>query len=695
MKKKTYYTIAQAAEFLGVHPETLRRWDRSKKLEAEKINKRGDRRYDLELLTRFKEMIRLETEDKNEALERIDQSLTKLEGVAETAKYDHALGDHFREARDLSTYILEDEEKAQQFQTLISLFSFQVEDDEFKPKMSGTDEKGNFWQFPNFNDFTDKDIFYLASLLDIFCHPRIRSRIAHFLWVTKRDYKAAQVAVDEYLELSKWLSARIRENPEDLTGLNIERILKNAYDLAKKVNYKVPDVSKEIAHTILNFDNTNASRWAVTIRLLRFCLDHKDEYQEDFWANAVKICRKMAQEQEEKNNLDFARKFLSLGEKIEKIIFDIENTTWRQRIALTFELDAQKHKNSFVESDYLIKAITQYKQLGYTKKATKLESQLAEAKKNMKFETFSQTIDLTDFITEIRRRFKAIVQKESKELLLIRLTSDRSILPKMEKVKEHAEDTEGHAVFRSLFSTVIIDEAGNMPRKYETEEEKQYFTLMEQYQFSLMTTDPLLRVLFEELIEAEKIDVDSVLKHMTEHLWYGKEYDMRNAETGQVIEKRRKWVSSLLPGITAYINCLKCIKAGNEEEARDYLVLAVDTLTPKIEGLIREFYEKIGRPIDRIKTERGKAGKQVTERKDINELLRDPEAEAIFGEDLLFLMKYVLIEVAGINLRNKVAHSLIFRENYRLFYAHMVFLIILRIGAYEFNSIQPKDNTEV
>lgn len=37
--------IREAADMLGVNPETLRRWDRSGKLPAIKISQRGDRRY--------------------------------------------------------------------------------------------------------------------------------------------------------------------------------------------------------------------------------------------------------------------------------------------------------------------------------------------------------------------------------------------------------------------------------------------------------------------------------------------------------------------------------------------------------------------------------------------------------------------------------------------------------------------------
>lgn len=45
--------IREAAELLGVNPETLRRWDNEGKLVAVKVSKRGDRRYKPEDLNRF------------------------------------------------------------------------------------------------------------------------------------------------------------------------------------------------------------------------------------------------------------------------------------------------------------------------------------------------------------------------------------------------------------------------------------------------------------------------------------------------------------------------------------------------------------------------------------------------------------------------------------------------------------------
>lgn len=45
--------IREAAEMLGLNPETLRRWDREGRLVAIKIGKRGDRRYKKEDIENF------------------------------------------------------------------------------------------------------------------------------------------------------------------------------------------------------------------------------------------------------------------------------------------------------------------------------------------------------------------------------------------------------------------------------------------------------------------------------------------------------------------------------------------------------------------------------------------------------------------------------------------------------------------
>lgn len=54
MNQKTkLLRIKEAAELLGVNPETLRRWDNEGRLKAVRIGKRQDRRYKLEDLQKI------------------------------------------------------------------------------------------------------------------------------------------------------------------------------------------------------------------------------------------------------------------------------------------------------------------------------------------------------------------------------------------------------------------------------------------------------------------------------------------------------------------------------------------------------------------------------------------------------------------------------------------------------------------
>jgi len=45
--------IREAAEMLGINPETLRRWDNQGRLQAVRMGKRKDRRYKLEDLQKI------------------------------------------------------------------------------------------------------------------------------------------------------------------------------------------------------------------------------------------------------------------------------------------------------------------------------------------------------------------------------------------------------------------------------------------------------------------------------------------------------------------------------------------------------------------------------------------------------------------------------------------------------------------
>jgi hypothetical protein len=50
----------------------------------------------------------------------------------------------------------------------------------------------------------------------------------------------------------------------------------------------------------------------------------------------------------------------------------------------------------------------------------------------------------------------------------------------------------------------------------------------------------------------------------------------------------------------------------------------------------------------------------------------------------LLLFKYVLVEKAGLNLRHKIAHCLMSFPEYNTTYMHLLILVLMKLGKYDF-----------
>ena len=79
-----------------------------------------------------------------------------------------------------------------------------------------------------------------------------------------------------------------------------------------------------------------------------------------------------------------------------------------------------------------------------------------------------------------------------------------------------------------------------------------------------------------------------------------------------------------------------------------------------------------------------KKGRNIVREKDINWLLREVPVKSLFDEDDLLFFKYVLVEKAGFNLRHKIAHCLMDYRGYDILNMHLLILVLLRLGRYDF-----------
>lgn len=109
-----------------------------------------------------------------------------------------------------------------------------------------------------------------------------------------------------------------------------------------------------------------------------------------------------------------------------------------------------------------------------------------------------------------------------------------------------------------------------------------------------------------------------------------------------------------------------------------------------MEGMVRDFLQILGSTTTESKQKR----KQITiESRSLDKLLEDKLLADYLGEDDVFLIKYILTEKGGWNLRADVAHALLSPKEYTVAQFHLLILIVLRLSKFQIapaESIQDK-----
>lgn len=106
-------------------------------------------------------------------------------------------------------------------------------------------------------------------------------------------------------------------------------------------------------------------------------------------------------------------------------------------------------------------------------------------------------------------------------------------------------------------------------------------------------------------------------------------------------------------------------------------------LIPQIENSIRNLLEGNGYVITSKMSSSG-----VQKEKDLNELLVDDNVIKIFGEDIIFVLRAVMTEEYGGNIRNLLAHGLLNYEQLQSSQSAFCWWLVLRLSMTPFlNSI--------
>ena len=374
---------------------------------------------------------------------------------------------------------------------------------------------------------------------------------------------------------------------------------------------------------------------------------------------------------------------IAIEQKRNKPVTDLLNYKAQlyEKLATYAERKANLACVSFAEN-----ALRIYQQINLPDDISRLEKYYTELRGKFRLSEIRQVFP-KEYVDNMNERIlKAVDNNDERGIIHHFVTS-----PWYDKIKnikdrsiELSKDT-----FYSLFPTSIMDKFGNTVDVFYTDEEKERYNFWNSYTFNFQIGTQTMHRFFIEAYKAKKLNYESVLSYL-EGTWFN-EIIVRNYH-GQAVDV--KPIDTLKPALKRLFEELDRFFADNNYQCE--FVTVTDSLTLKVEGLLRYFCEKIG--IATFKTRQKGPDKLVME-KLLDDLLADiahepplkPGQKTNFDEEDRILIKYVLAEKAGLNLRNAVAHSLMDIFEYSFELVIILFCIIIKLSKYKI--IETKGDT--
>ena len=480
-------------------------------------------------------------------------------------------------------------------------------------------------------DFSADELHVIKQLIESVQDAELRSRLADILWVRQGDASVASLAVDSYLSSALHLKDVIQ------WADGYDR-LKRSFDIAVFLGKETKAYRKTIDYLQKQLSEFGAEEptpwWAKLINLL---LDAGEGNASRF----ASICGTSAQRCETAEQWETARLYWQVKARCETAAGQDKN----REMALKHASDTYVKQADVVQSE--AQPITDHalelmrsameslaKVPGNEQAVIELKKQVdaLELKRNdapMKKPSRMDPAGITQWARD---------QVKSKDLraALIAL-ANLAETPKPAELEEQVDAKTGRMPFQYLISTVGMDQEGkassHAPAAF-TGDTREIRTAKEAELYQEAARNRQIAVL--ALIDPARRQV------LSEHVVRLDDWRAFTTDNPFVPVGREEIFAR---GMDAGMN-------------GDFLV-AVSLLTPQVENAVRIVLKKAGVVTSKIDM------RNVEQERVLGALLDMDEAERVFGRDLMFDLRGLLVEKFGSNMRNELAHGLLDLDDFK------------------------------
>ncbi len=476
-----------------------------------------------------------------------------------------------------------------------------------------------------FQNLTDEHLDFLAEIASDISDAELQARVADILWVRRRDYRMAQLAVTAYFQ-----SATELEDPDNWTWCfdRIERTLR----LTRRIRYQVEAV---VAHIEAVLDRYKAED---PLWLSAKLMELLQEYRLSDPTKYAALAEKAATLAESAHDWDRARAYWEIKARWHLIEKDgeQERAAW-MLAAETYVKEAedalQRNPAPYLTaSHYLQKAVEAFRNIRGTKEEKATDKARAEEVHKLLLqyqkESIKEFIPIShnaDISKEVEKARAFVTGKQFQDALFALALLGAS--PNVSHLRQEVQKT---AILRQFFPITTMNEMGKVVARQSSDSDEAEATT----RFEMYTT-----AVGYQRLHAQAFIEPAIYQINLEH-------SVRVKDLLPIVSN-----SPFVPPEREYLFA-KGLYAGLTGD----FFTSTHILIPQIENSVRYLLWKRGAVTSGI-DDRGIQNEHY-----LTSTLYPrnyPEITSIFDEDTLFDLQGLLVEHSGSNLRNRMAHGLI------------------------------------
>lgn len=462
----------------------------------------------------------------------------------------------------------------------------------------------------------------------------------------------------------------------------VSDFLRNAFDLAAKykIMSKVDDIIKFVRAQFDSLTPNDDEYYTFFYLLTDLYTEHKKDIDKlldvrDFINKIESDSQLLSQEEDFSGALILARKGLIIVEKYN----NIPNKAWQKRIGKLLELVGDKEierGNKFGCTNYQ-QAGEYYKAAGESMLEKAVISKYEFTRGRVELGLVSSNLSNSE-VDDLENWIDSLVDKKNPVLIFSLWTLRTNITP-INDIWTNVENAPDS--FLDRISSHTINKFGDISEKYDTDSQNKVFKFWQEFIFSFQLSS---KIAFRTTVKAIKMEVISGedLIGFLRSTWLN-EPIIRMYQGNEVSIVPN---DIIVPAVSHFFNAFKEFALGNKNTRLQDFVTPIDSMTLKIETILRYALERMG--FNTTVLAKSSNGFLVSKYKTLGQIFRELEEGGLFDEMDMTMFRFLFVIPEQNNYRNDIAHGVFDLHQYNPRTGLVILGAIVRLAMMDFKVVK-------